>query len=311
MRFPGMTVAVLLALSLLAMPAPAQAGKLSWLDDVVREVIAEARAGSKSVVKGGQGARVELRSAGTFRAARRRGGPGAACSPVRRAGAGRPAGSSTLARPCSRAGSLAFWAAIPMPSGRSRPSSRPRSGWWWSWVRPLARLAAAYHGGRDHGSTTGSRGLSAVHVFGDDVAEVMVKEGPESLNVLRKTGRGGWSFFRGQVLPHKKKLLAAGVLAAFLADPDRFVDYTGQATEFAVRDSRGRHHAGVGGRRGRLTRAGVVARRGPSPPMVSITPRSAIWAWSLASLIVVGALVRSSACRFVSCSGRSGYLGGF
>ena len=82
----------------------------------------------------------------------------------------------------------------------------------------------------------GPEGLSAVRVFGDDVAEVVVKEGPESLNVLRKTGRGGWSFFTQQVLPHKKKLLAAGVLAAFLADPDRFVDYAGQATEFAVRE---------------------------------------------------------------------------
>ena len=82
----------------------------------------------------------------------------------------------------------------------------------------------------------GPEGLSAVRVFGDDVAEVVVKEGPESLNVLRKTGKGGWSFFTHQVLPHKKKLAAAGVLAAFLADPDRFVDYAGQATEFAVRE---------------------------------------------------------------------------
>ena len=54
----------MLALVFLAMPMPAQAGKLSWLDDVVREVIAEARAGGRSVVKGGHGARVELRSAG-------------------------------------------------------------------------------------------------------------------------------------------------------------------------------------------------------------------------------------------------------
>jgi hypothetical protein len=68
------------------------------------------------------------------------------------------------------------------------------------------------------------------------VAEVLVKEGPESLGVLRKTGRGGWEFFTNQVLPHKKKLLAAGVLAAFLADPEKFVDYTGKATEFAVRE---------------------------------------------------------------------------
>ena len=82
----------------------------------------------------------------------------------------------------------------------------------------------------------GPEGLTAVRVFGDDVAEVLVKEGPESLGVLRKTGRGGWSFFTKQVLPHKKKLAAAGVLAAFLANPEKFVDYAGQATEFAVRE---------------------------------------------------------------------------
>src|SRR4029077_1473313 len=82
----------------------------------------------------------------------------------------------------------------------------------------------------------GPDGLTAVRVFGDDVAEVLVKEGPESLGVLRKAGRGGWSFFTTQVLPHKKKLAAAGVLAAFLANPEKFVDYAGQATEFAVRE---------------------------------------------------------------------------
>jgi hypothetical protein len=82
----------------------------------------------------------------------------------------------------------------------------------------------------------GPEGLTAVRVFGDDVAEVMVKEGPESLNVLRKTGKGGWSFFTHQVLPHKKKLAAAGVLTAFLVNPDKFVDYAGQATKFATRE---------------------------------------------------------------------------
>ena len=82
----------------------------------------------------------------------------------------------------------------------------------------------------------GPEGLTAVRVFGDDVAEVLAKEGPQSLGVLRKTGRGGWSFFTNQVLPHKKKLAAAGILAAFLANPEKFVDYAGQATEFAVRE---------------------------------------------------------------------------
>ena len=83
----------------------------------------------------------------------------------------------------------------------------------------------------------GPEGLTAVRVYGDDVAEVLVKEGPESLGVLRKTGRGGWSFFTHQVLPHKKKLAAAGILAAFMVNPEKFVDYAGQATEFAVRAS--------------------------------------------------------------------------
>ena len=80
----------------------------------------------------------------------------------------------------------------------------------------------------------GPEGLTAVRVFGDDVAEVLVKEGPESLGVLRKTGRGGWSFFTHQVLPHKKKLAAAGVLTAFMVDPEKFVDFAGKATEYAV-----------------------------------------------------------------------------
>src|SRR3974377_589576 len=54
----------LVALVVLGFAGPAQAGKLSWLDDVVREVIAETRAGSKSLVRGGEGAKVELRTAG-------------------------------------------------------------------------------------------------------------------------------------------------------------------------------------------------------------------------------------------------------
>jgi len=82
----------------------------------------------------------------------------------------------------------------------------------------------------------GTEGLSAVRVYGDDVAEVLVKEGPESVGVLRKTGRGGWSFFTREVLPHKKKLAAAGVLALFLANPDKFVDTAGRVTEYAVRE---------------------------------------------------------------------------
>lgn len=80
----------------------------------------------------------------------------------------------------------------------------------------------------------GIEGLSATRAFGDDVAEVIVKQGPESIDVLRKTGRTGWTFFTESVLPHKGKLVAAGVFALFLANPEKFVDTTGQATQFAV-----------------------------------------------------------------------------
>jgi hypothetical protein len=66
------------------------------------------------------------------------------------------------------------------------------------------------------------------------VAEVIVKEGPETVNVQRKAGRGGWRFFTDQVLPHKGKLAAAGVLGLFLANPEKFVDTAGQATQYAV-----------------------------------------------------------------------------
>jgi hypothetical protein len=44
----------------------------------------------------------------------------------------------------------------------------------------------------------------------------------------------GWDFFTNRVLPNKGKLAAAGVLTLFLADPDRFVDTAGKATEYAM-----------------------------------------------------------------------------
>jgi hypothetical protein len=82
----------------------------------------------------------------------------------------------------------------------------------------------------------GPEGLSYTRVYGAEVAEVVLKEGPESIGVIRKGGRGAWAFFTDSVLPHKKKLAAAGVLAAFLASPDKFVDVTGRVTDYAVRE---------------------------------------------------------------------------
>ncbi len=154
----------------------------------------------------------------------------------------------------------------------------------------------------------GPEGLTAVRVFGDDVAEVLVKEGPESLGVLRKTGRGGWSFFTKQVLPHKKKLAAAGVLAAFMANPEKFVDYAGQATEFAVREFA---RAGIqlasavggGAARGIETSIGqTLAAYGLDFPAFRYL------GMGLAGVVVaVFRFSSSSGCRSAGCSGRSGW----
>ncbi len=80
----------------------------------------------------------------------------------------------------------------------------------------------------------GPEGMAAARLYGPGAAEIIAKEGPETLGVLRKTGKGGWNFFTNSVLPHKKKLIAAGVFAVFLANPDRFVDTAGKATQYAV-----------------------------------------------------------------------------
>jgi hypothetical protein len=237
MRISGMTVAVLIALMFLAIPGPAQAGKLSWLDDVVREVIAEARAGGRSVAKGGQGARVELRSAGRLFV--QHDAEEGLEQLVRRsdelARAGRRIERPTEALLESRFTRLL---GSDPQAVRSFAALKPAEKRLVVEMGETARQLALRYPTEAETMVRrlGPEGLTAVRVFGDDVAEVVVKEGPESLNVLRKTGKGGWSFFTRQVLPHKKKLIAAGVLAAFLADPDKFVDYTGQVTEFAARE---------------------------------------------------------------------------
>jgi hypothetical protein len=233
-RMAGQTLIVLV---LLGLAGPAQAGKLSWLDDVIREVIAETRSGSKSLVRGGEGAKAELRSAGRLfashdaeegleqlikrsdelgRAGRRIEHPSEALL------------QSRITRLLERdTQALRSFAALEPAEKRLVVEMGEAA----------RRLAQRYP---EQAETMvrqiGPEGLTAVRVFGDDVAEVMIKEGPESLNVLRKTGKGGWAFFTHQVLPHKKKLAAAGILAAFLANPDKFVDYAGQATEFAARE---------------------------------------------------------------------------
>jgi hypothetical protein len=229
--------AIVLLLAMLLEPGVAQAGKLSWLDDVVQEVIIEAKVGGKRLVRGGDGARTEIRGAGRLFLAHD--ADETLEQLVRR--------SDELAR----AGRRVEQPAEALLHARfSRLLKQdPQALRVFSALEPAEKrlvvelgetaqqLAKRYP--RDAEMMVrrlGPEGLTAVRVFGDEVAPILVKEGPESLSVLRKAGRGGWSFFTTKVLPNKKKLAAAGVLAVFLANPEKFVDYAGVATEFAVRE---------------------------------------------------------------------------
>jgi hypothetical protein len=229
-----MVAAGLLCAAFLAIPTPARAGKLSWLDDVVQEVVLEAKAGTKSVVRGGDGASTKVVGRLFVHEA--------------------DEGLETLARrydDLARLGRRVDEPAEALLETRFQRLLRPEPEMTRSFkaLKPAEkrfvlemgetaqRLARRYPGQAESMiRQLGTDGLSAVRLYGDDVAEVLVKEGPEAVGILRKTGRGGWNFFTGTVLPHKNKLIAAGVFGAFLANPDKFVDYAGQATEYAVRE---------------------------------------------------------------------------
>jgi len=236
-RIARLAWTVVPVLFMLGQPGLAQAGKLSWLDDVVHEVILETRAGGKRLIRGGDGARAEIRGAGRLflshnadetlehlvrrsdelaRAGRRMEQPAEALLEAR---------FSRLLKQDPQ--TLRVFEALEPAEKRLVVE-----------LGETAQVLARRFPGEAETMVRrlGPEGLSAVRVFGDDIAEVLAKEGPESLGVLRKAGRGGWSFFTLHVLPNKKKLAAAGILAAFLANPEKFVDFAGQATEFAVRE---------------------------------------------------------------------------
>ena len=187
-------------------PAFAQAGKLSWLDEVVQEVIIEARAGGKRLVRGGDGAATEIRGAGRLflthdadetlehlvrrsdelaRAGRRVEQPAEALLQAR---------FSRLLKQDPQA--LRTFTALEPAEKRLVVE-----------LGETAQLLARRYPREAETMVRrlGPEGLTAVRVFGDDVAEVLVKEGPESLSVLRKAGRGGWSFFtRAGPAPQEK-----------------------------------------------------------------------------------------------------------
>jgi len=232
-----LAAAVVLGLVVLSQPGVVMAGKLSWLDDVVHEMIVEAKAGGKGLVRGGAGARAEIRGAGRLFLGHH--ADETLEHLVRRsdelARAGRRVEQPTEALLQARFSRLLKQDPEALRTFAALEPAEKRL------VVELGETAQILARRYPQEAETmvrrlGPEGLTAVRVFGDDVAQVLVKEGPESLGILRKTGRGGWSFFINQVLPHKKKLAAAGVLAAFMVNPEKFIDYAGQATEFAVRE---------------------------------------------------------------------------
>ncbi len=189
---PRLAGVIVLAVVMLAQPAIVQAGKLSWLDELVQEVIVEARAGSKGLIRGGDGARAELPRAGRLflthdadeglehlvrrseelaRSGRRVEQPAETLLQAR---------FSRLMKQDPQ--SLRTFAALEPAEKRLVVEMSETAQ---SLARRYPREAESMV------RQLGPEGLTAVRVFGDDVAEVLIKEGPESLGVLRKAGRGG------------------------------------------------------------------------------------------------------------------------
>ncbi len=211
----------------LALTGTARAGKVSWLDDVVRSAVREAEVGAK----------VETRAMRSTSRLFAREAEESLEGLARR--------SDDLAR---TARSVEEPAEIALRTRFAKLTrAEPEMARTFAALAPAERrlvvemgetaqsLARRYPGQAETMiKKLGVEGMSAVRAYGDDVAEVIVKEGPESVNVLRKTGRGGWRFYTSEVLKHKKELAAAGVLSLFLASPEKFVDTAGRITEYAV-----------------------------------------------------------------------------
>ena len=263
-RRTGLALVVLA--TALALPTSAHAGKLSWLDEVVQEVVRETRAGGKAVARGSDGASTTLRASGRLFAHEADDGLEML---VKRsddlARAGRRVEGTSEALLQKR-----FARLLPKDAEAARTFSRlaPAEKRLVVEMTEAAEVLARRYPGQAEGMirAMGTEGLTAVRVFGDDVAEVIVKEGPASVGVLRKTGRGGWGFFTREVLPHKKKLVAAGVLAAFLAESRQVRRL--RRPRHRVRRSgvlQSRRPARRGRGRGRGEGPGGVGGQGPGP----------------------------------------------
>ena len=225
-----------LAALLLAAPVSARAGKLSWLDDVVKEVVREAEAGGKAVARGSDEAFQAGKTGGRL-FVREAADEGLDVVARRAEGLAR-AGKSTVAEPSEALLKARFSKLVSGSDEMARTFANlaPAEKRLVVEMGETARRLALRYPGQAEPMIRelGTEGLTAVRVFGDDVAETLAKEGTSGLGVLRKTGRTGWDFFTTKVLPNKGKLAAAGVLGLYIANPDKFVDTAGRATKYAV-----------------------------------------------------------------------------
>jgi hypothetical protein len=219
------------ALVAFAVSSPVMAGSVAWLDDLVKDVIKETEASAKVVARSTEGSsrgagRLFVKESGeSLETVTRR------YDDFARIGRGAAAPSEVLLE--SRFQKLLK----PNPdAARAFSALAPAE------KRVVVELAEVAQGlakkfpgqAEDMVRKLGTEGMAAVRTYGDDVAEVVAREGSESLGILKKTGRPGWKFYTEQVLKHKKKLAAAGVLTVFMADPDRFIDGAGRVTAYAV-----------------------------------------------------------------------------
>ena len=215
---------VAVPLILLAAPRPASASKVGWMDDVVRRIL---KSSDPDLARAGRSSGSLFGSTGDESLA------ALARQSDEIAHAGRPIDEATETALELRFSRLMD--ADPEMTRAFRALEPTEKRLVLRMGEAAERLVRRYPENADEMvRALGVEGMTAVRVYGDDVAEVIAREGPESVNVLRKAGRPGWNFYLGTVLRHKKKLAAAGVLGLFLADPDRFVDSAGRISEFAV-----------------------------------------------------------------------------
>lgn len=228
-------VAVGLAIVLFATAMPAHAGKLAWLDEVVQDVVREAEVGGKAVARVGSESVSSRRVATRLFASEADEGLELVARRHEALTRGLTRGSDAVSESLLQSRFARLVGAEPefaKTFGALAPAEKRLVVEMGEAAQTLARR---YPGQAETMiRSLGTEGLSAVRVVGDDAAEIIIKEGPASIGVLRRTGRDGWEFFTGKVLPNKGKLAAAGVLTAFLANPEKFIDTAGRVTEYAV-----------------------------------------------------------------------------